>query len=81
MKKILVIGADGFIGGKLTTYLYLQGTEIIAMIPKGLKNYVPIQSTTIKYIEFDFDSILIPSIIWHGKVLIPQIETILTFSQ
>ena len=58
MKKILVIGADGFIGGKLTTYLYLQGTEIIAMIPKGLKNYVPIQSTTIKYIEFDFDSIL-----------------------
>lgn len=57
MKKIIVIGANGFLGNKLTRYLSEKGISVLAFVPKGF-DYSNVTSIPgIKCIEFSFGSL------------------------
>ena len=57
MDKVIVIGANGFLGNKLTRYLSEKGLSILAFVPKGF-DYTNVSSIPgIKCIEFSFGSL------------------------
>ena len=54
MNKVIVIGANGFLGNKLTRYLSEKSLSILAFVPKGF-DYSNVSSIPgIKCIEFSF---------------------------
>lgn len=57
MNKVIVIGANGFLGNKLTRYLSEKGLSIMALVPKGF-DYSNVSSIPgVKCIEFSFGSL------------------------
>lgn len=59
MNKIIVIGANGFLGNKLTRYLSEKGMSVLAFVPKGFdySNVTSIPGT--KCFEFSFGSLAV----------------------
>lgn len=57
MNKVLVIGANGFLGNKLTRYLVSQGIPVVAFVPSGLDhtNVSCLQGVTC--VEFSFGNL------------------------
>lgn len=57
MRKVLIIGANGFLGNKLTQYLLKKDVEIVAFVPTGFdySNVSCLQGVTC--VEFSFGSI------------------------
>lgn len=57
MNKVIVIGANGFLGNKLTRYLSEKSLSIMAFVPKGF-DYSNVSSIPgIKCIEFSFGNL------------------------
>lgn len=57
MNKVIVIGANGFLGNKLTRYLSEKSLSILAFVPKGF-DYTNVSSIPgIKCIEFSFGNL------------------------
>lgn len=57
MNKVIVIGANGFLGNKLTRYLSEKNLSILAFVPKGF-DYSNVSSIPgIKCIEFSFGNL------------------------
>lgn len=56
MKKVVVIGANGFIGYQITKYLLAQHCEIVALVPHGFK-YDHVSALSVRTIEFRLDAI------------------------
>lgn len=57
MNKVIIIGANGFLGNKLTRYLSEKSLSILAFVPKGF-DYSNVSSIPgIKCIEFSFGSL------------------------
>ena len=57
MNKVIVIGANGFLGNKLTRYLSEKSLSILAFVPKGF-DYSNVSSIPgIKCIEFSFGNL------------------------
>jgi len=57
MKKVLIIGANGFLGSKLTKYLVEKDVSVVAFVPKGF-DYSNISSLSgVNCVEFSFGSL------------------------
>ena len=57
MNKVIVIGANGFLGNKLTQFLFGKGIEVLAFVPKGF-DYSNVSSIPgVKCYEFSFGSL------------------------
>lgn len=57
MNKVIVIGANGFLGNKLTRYLSEKSLSVLAFVPKGF-DYSNVSSIPgIKCIEFSFGNL------------------------
>ena len=54
MNKVIVIGANGFLGNKLTRYLSEKGISVLAFVPKGFDYSNVLSIPGIKCIEFSF---------------------------
>lgn len=57
MKKVLIIGANGFIGSHLSLHLANQGYQVVALVAKGFPYDQLENSKNIICIEFDFDNL------------------------
>lgn len=58
MRKVLVIGADGYIGKRLTKHLSQIGIPVVAMVPKGLYDNFSQEFPEISCTGFDFSTLL-----------------------
>ena len=57
MRKVLIIGANGFLGNKLTRYLLEKDIEIVAFVPTGF-DYSNVSSLSgVSCVEFSFGSL------------------------
>ena len=57
MKKVLIIGANGFLGNKLTRYLLGKDVEIVAFVPTGF-DYSNVSCLPgVNCVEFTFGSL------------------------
>lgn len=57
MRKVLIIGANGFLGNKLTQYLLEKGIEIVAFVPIGF-DYSNVSCLPgVTSVEFSFGSL------------------------
>ena len=57
MKKVLIIGANGFLGNKLTHYLLKKDVEIVAFVPTGF-DYSNVSCLPgVSCVEFSFGSL------------------------
>ena len=57
MRKVLIIGANGFLGNKLTQYLLEKGIEIVAFVPTGF-DYSNVSCLPgVTSVEFSFGSL------------------------
>ena len=57
MKKVIVIGANGFLGNKLTRYFSEKRLAVIAFVPKGFDYSIVSSIPGIKCIEFSFGNL------------------------
>ena len=57
MRKIIVIGANGFIGCHLCLHLAKQGYQVIALVQKGLPYYFLQNKEHIDCVDFSFDTL------------------------
>lgn len=57
MKKVLIIGANGFLGNKLTRYLLEKGFEIVALVPAGFDYSNVSCLSEVSCVEFSFGSL------------------------
>ena len=58
MRKVLVIGADGYIGKRLTKHLSQIGISVVAMVPQSLYDIFSREFPEISCKGFDFSSLL-----------------------
>lgn len=57
MKKVLIIGANGFLGNKLTQYLLNKDVEIVAFVPTGFDYSNVSCLPRVSCVEFSFGSL------------------------
>lgn len=57
MKKVIVTGANGFVGGALTKELVSHGIEVIALDMEGHNDNLP-QSNLVKFYSFSLDNVM-----------------------
>ena len=57
MKKVVVIGANGFIGSHLCIHLAKQGYQVIALVQKGFPYDFLQNKEQIDCVEFSFDTL------------------------
>lgn len=58
MKKVLIIGANGFLGNKLTRYLLKKDVEIVAFVPIGFDYSNVSCLPEVTCVEFSFGSLV-----------------------
>jgi len=58
MKKVIVLGADGFIGSRLVCFLSKKNIEICALVAKGTEHSFISKLNNVKCIEFELSSIV-----------------------
>lgn len=58
MRKVLVIGADGYIGRRLTKHLSQIGISVVALVPQSLYDNFSKESPEISCKGFDFSTLL-----------------------
>lgn len=57
MKKVIIVGANGFVGSQLISFLKSKDLEIYALVAKGTEYSSLPQCKNIKYFEFELSSI------------------------
>lgn len=58
MKKVLIIGANGYIGSYLTKYFSEIGISVVAFVPIGFREDFVKSFPNISSVEFDFETLL-----------------------
>ena len=85
MTKVIVSGANGFVGGALTRELIANGIKVVALDMEGHNNNLP-ESDLVEFYPFSLDNaeelqeILIRFIILHGLDRQDRPERIRRFS-
>ena len=58
MKKVLIIGANGYLGKELTAHLSRRNIQVVAFVPTGLQDEFTTIFPTVQCVEFNFASLL-----------------------
>jgi nucleoside-diphosphate-sugar epimerase len=57
MKKVIIVGANGFLGSRLALKLASSGINVLALVETNFENSVLRNNTNVKCINFDLDNL------------------------